>query len=87
MPEIVGNSIPTLWAIDNAVTGRIAQIIYVVFALAAMLSSCAAFIFTVCDRFERPLEKVFKKSRPMTIKIGIRDVFIGSVLSGALSDC
>ena len=77
MPEIVGNSIPTLWAIDTlSNAGRIAQIIYVVFALAAMLSSCAAFIFTVCDRFERPLEKVFKKSRPMTIKIGIAVVFI-----------
>lgn len=76
MPGIVEESIPTLWAIDTlSSSGWIAKILYVVFAMAAMLSSCVAFIFTVCDRFEEPLARIIKGSE-MFRKVVIALFFI-----------
>lgn len=77
MPEIVDEAIPTLWAINTlSNSGRIAQILYVVFALAAMLSSSAAFIFTVCNRFDEPLSKAWKGSTQFIRQFAIALVFI-----------
>lgn len=77
MPDIVNESIPTLWAINNlSNAGSIATHLYVLFALSAMLSSSAAFIFTVCDRFDAPIGKVWKSSKPFTRKLAIALVFV-----------
>ncbi len=77
MPEITNESIPTLWAINTlSDAGMAAKVLYVIFAMAAMLSSCVAFIFTVCDRFEKPLSRAWKKSSPLLRKAAIALVFI-----------
>lgn len=77
MPDIVNESIPTLWAIDTlSNAGAVATHLYVLFALSAMLSSSAAFIFTVCDRFDAPISKVWKRSKPFTRKFVIALVFV-----------
>ena len=56
--------------------GMISRVLYVVFAIAAMLSSSVAFIFTVCNRFEPVIEKVWTKSTGFTRKLVIALVFI-----------
>ena len=77
MPDIVNEAIPTLWAINTlSGAGKIAQILYVVLALAAMLSSSAAFIFTVCNRFDEPLSKAWKGSTAFVRQFVIALVFI-----------
>ena len=77
MPDILQEEIPTLWAINNlSNAGWISRILYVVFAVAAMLSSSVAFIFTVCNRFEPTIEKVWTKSTGFTRKLAIAIVFI-----------
>ena len=77
MPEILQENIPTLWAIDNlSNAGFISRILYVIFAIAAMLSSSVAFIFTVCNRFETPIAKVWTGSNDFTRKLAIAIVFI-----------
>lgn len=77
MPEILKEQIPTLWAINNlSNAGWISKILYVIFAIAAMLSSSVAFIFTVCNRFEPLIAKVWKNGNPFTIRLVIAMVFI-----------
>ncbi len=77
MPEILKEQIPTLWAIDNlSNAGMISRVLYAVFAIAAMLSSSVAFIFTVCNRFEPMIQKVWKSSNGFTRKLAIAIVFI-----------
>ena len=77
MPEILQENIPTLWAIDNlSNAGFTSRILYVIFAIAAMLSSSVAFIFTVCNRFETPIAKVWTGSNDFTRKLAIAIVFI-----------
>ena len=77
MPEILEENIPTLWAIDNlSSAGFISRILYVIFAIAAMLSSSVAFIFTVCNRFETPIAKIWTGSNDFTRKLAIAIVFI-----------
>lgn len=77
MPGIMKEEIPTLWAINNlSGSGWISKILYVVFAIAAMLSSSVAFIFTVCNRFEPMIEKKWTNSSPFTRKFAIAIVFI-----------
>ena len=77
MPEILEEQIPTLWAINNlSNAGMISKVLYVIFAIAAMLSSSVAFIFTVCNRFEPLIEKVWTKSNGFTRKFVIAMIFI-----------
>ena len=77
MPGILKEEIPTLWAINNlSNAGMISKVLYVIFAIAAMLSSSVAFIFTVCNRFEPLIEKVWKNSTGFTRKFVIAMVFI-----------
>lgn len=77
MPEILQEEIPTLWAINNlSGAGWISKILYVVFAVAAMLSSSVAFIFTVCNRFEPLLEKAWQGSSSFSRKFLIAMIFI-----------
>ena len=77
MPGILKEEIPTLWAINNlSNSGWISRILYVIFAVAAMLSSSVAFIFTVCNRFEPLIQKVWKKSTGFSRKLAIAMVFI-----------
>lgn len=77
MPGIMDEEIPTLWAINNlSSAGWISKILYVVFAIAAMLSSSVAFIFTVCGRFEPLMQKVWKKSTGLSRKFVIAMIFI-----------
>lgn len=77
MPAVLQEKIPTLWAIDNlSNSGWIAKILYLVFAIAAMLSSSVAFIFTVCNRFEAPIAKIWKGSTMLTRKFTIAIIFI-----------
>lgn len=77
MPEILKEEIPTLWAINElSNAGWISRILYVVFAVAAMLSSSVAFIFTVCNRFEPLIQKVWVKSTGFSRKLVIALVFI-----------
>lgn len=77
MPGIMEEQIPTLWAINNlSNAGMISRVIYVIFAVAAMLSSSVAFIFTVCNRFEPLIEKVWKTSSGFSRKFVIAMVFI-----------
>lgn len=77
MPGIMDEEIPTLWAINNlSNAGWISKILYVIFAIAAMLSSSVAFIFTVCGRFEPLIQKVWKKSTGFSRKFAIAIVFI-----------
>ena len=77
MPEILKEEIPTLWAINNlSNAGWISRILYVIFAVAAMLSSSVAFIFTVCNRFEPLIQKVWVKSTGFSRKLVIALVFI-----------
>ena len=77
MPAVLSEEIPTLWAINNlSNAGMISRVLYVVFAIAAMLSSSVAFIFTVCNRFEPVIEKVWTKSTGFTRKLVIALVFI-----------
>ena len=46
MPDVLTEEIPTLWAIDHlSNAGFISRILYVIFAVSAMLSSSVAFIF------------------------------------------
>ena len=77
MPAVLKEEIPTLWAINElSNAGWISRILYVVFAIAAMLSSSVAFIFTVCNRFEPLIQKVWKKSTGFSRKLVIALVFI-----------
>ncbi len=77
MPNIIKEEIPTLWAINNLSNqGMTAKIIYVIFAIAAMVSSSVAFIFTVCGRFEPLIEKKWKNSKPIIRKLIIALFFI-----------
>ena len=77
MPDVLKEEIPTLWAIDHlSNAGFISRILYVVFAISAMLSSSVAFIFTVCNRFEPLIEKVWTKSTGFSRKFAIAMVFI-----------
>lgn len=77
MPAVLSEEIPTLWAINNlSNAGMISRVLYVVFAIAAMLSSSVAFIFTVCNRFEPVIEKVWTKSTGFSRKLVIALVFI-----------
>ncbi len=77
MPEIMNEEIPTLWAINNlSSSGWISKFLYVVFAIAAMLSSSVAFIFTVCNRFEPLIQKKWKNSTEFSRKFIIAIVFI-----------
>ena len=77
MPDVLKEEIPTLWAINElSNAGWISRILYVVFAIAAMLSSSVAFIFTVCNRFEPLIQKVWKKSTGFSRKLAIALVFI-----------
>lgn len=77
MPAVLEEQIPTLWAINNlSGAGMISKVLYVVFAIAAMLSSSVAFIFTVCNRFEPLMEKVWKNSTGFSRKFVIAMIFI-----------
>ena len=77
MPDIMNEEIPTLWAINNlSSSGWISKILYVVFAVAAMLSSSVAFIFTVCNRFEPLIQKKWTSSTELSRKFVIAIVFI-----------
>ncbi|WP_306483694.1 hypothetical protein [Anaerococcus sp.] len=77
MPGILKEEIPTLWAINNlSSSGWISKILYVVFAIAAMLSSSVAFIFTVCNRFEPIIKKNWKSSTAFSRKFVIAIIFI-----------
>ncbi len=77
MPEIMNEEIPTLWAINTlSSAGWISKILYVVFAIAAMLSSSVAFIFTVCNRFEPIIAKKWKNSTDLSRKLVIALFFI-----------
>ena len=77
MPDVLKEEIPTLWAINNlSNAGWISRILYVIFAIAAMLSSSVAFIFTVCNRFEPLIQKIWKKSTGFSRKLAIALVFI-----------
>lgn len=77
MPDIMNEEIPTLWVINHlSSSGWIAKILYVVFAIAAMLSSSVAFIFTVCNRFEPMIQKKWTKSTELSRKFVIAMIFI-----------
>lgn len=77
MPGVLEEQIPTLWAINNlSNAGMISKVLYVIFAIAAMLSSSVAFIFTVCNRFEPLIEKVWTKSSGFSRKFVIAMIFI-----------
>lgn len=77
MPDVMQEEIPTLWAINNlSNSGWISKILYVVFAIAAMLSSSVAFIFTVCNRFEPIIEKKWASSNSYIRKFVIAIIFI-----------
>ncbi len=77
MPEIMNEEIPTLWAINHlSSSGWISKILYVVFAIAAMLSSSVAFIFTVCNRFEPLIQKKWTSSSEFSRKFVIAIIFI-----------
>ena len=77
MPAVLSEEIPTLWAINNlSGAGMISRVLYVVFAIAAMLSSSVAFIFTVCNRFEPVIERFWTKSTGFSRKLVIAMVFI-----------
>lgn len=77
MPEIMNEEIPTLWAINHlSNSGWISKILYVVFAIAAMLSSSVAFIFTVCNRFEPLIQKKWTSSSEFSRKFVIAIAFI-----------
>lgn len=77
MPDIMTEEIPTLWAINNlSSSGWISKILYVAFAIAAMLSSSVAFIFTVCNRFEPIIEKKWSSNTSFTRKFVIAIIFI-----------
>lgn len=77
MPDIMQEEIPTLWAINHlSNSGWISKILYVVFAIAAMLSSSVAFIFTVCNRFEPMMEKKWTGSTSFMRKFVIAILFI-----------
>ena len=77
MPNIMNEEIPTLWAINNlSNSGWISKILYVIFAIAAMLSSSVAFIFTVCNRFEPMIEKKWTSSTSFSRKFTIAILFI-----------
>lgn len=84
MPEILKEQIPTLWAIDHlSDAGWISRIIYVIFAISAMLSSSVAFIFTVCNRFEPLLKKKWPNSTDFKRKFLIAMIFIVICTFGA----
>ncbi len=69
MPDITKESLPTLWAIQNICGGpRGAQIIYVILATSAMLSTGIAVIFGVSDRWARPIHKLLPKLSPKVCK-------------------
>lgn len=77
MPGIMKEEIPTMWAINHlSNAGWISKILYVAFAIAAMVSSSVAFIFTVCNRFEPMMAKVWKKSTGFSRKFVIAMIFI-----------
>ncbi|MBR2256937.1 MAG: hypothetical protein IJ899_06235 [Blautia sp.] len=77
MPGVLEEQIPTLWAINNlSNAGMISKVLYVIFAIAAMLSSSVAFIFTVCNRFEPLIEKVWTRSSGFSRKLVIAMIFI-----------
>lgn len=77
MPGITQETIPILWALQTlSHSGRIAQSLYAALAIAAMLSSGVSLLFTVSDRFEAPIGRMWKGSSPFLRKFLIALAFI-----------
>lgn len=84
MPDILDETIPTLWALGTLTKANMAiQTIYVVFAIAAMLSSSMSFIFTVTERFQGPLGNIWKGSSEFLRKLAIALFFIIICMAGS----
>lgn len=77
MPAIQNESIPTLWAIRNIIGGGVVpQILYSFLAISAMLSTGIVLIYTVSNRLEKPLEKVWTGSSSFNRRFLIALVFV-----------
>ena len=77
MPGVMKETIPTLWAMTKLTSSDMTvQTIYVIFAMAAMLSTSMSFIFTVTERFQIPLAKVWSGSTEFSRKLVIAIIFI-----------
>lgn len=77
MPEIVSESIPTLYALNEiAHAGGIATILYEVIAIAAMLSTGVALLYGAVGRYEVLVKRFVNVSKDLTLKLGISLFFI-----------
>ncbi|MTI67392.1 MAG: hypothetical protein FH753_12470 [Firmicutes bacterium] len=77
MPEIQNESIPTMWAIRNIIGGgKITQVLYAILAISAMLSTGIVLIFTITNRLQVPLGKVWKNSSEFSRKFVVALSFV-----------
>lgn len=84
MPEIASESIPTLYTLQElAGVSTGAQILYVVIALAAMLSTGVGLLYGGIARFENPVKKIWTNASDVAVRAVISIAFI--VISTALS--
>lgn len=77
MPGILKVQVPTLWAMTSLVSSNIAiQLLYVLFAVAAMTSSSMSFLFTVDERFQNPIKKLMPHASKVIRKLVISLTFV-----------
>ncbi len=77
MPEIVSESIPTLYALTEiAHAGNVATILYQIIALAAMLSTGVALLYGAVARYETVVKRMIPVSGDTALKCAISLFFI-----------
>lgn len=77
MPEVASEAIPTLYVMQNASdTSRLAQILYAILAIAAMISTGVSLMFSMAARFQGPLGKIWKNSSERARKVVVVVLFL-----------
>ncbi len=84
MPGIINESIPTLYALEEIVgASSVAQILYVIIALAAMLSTGVSLMYGGIARYSGPVKKIWKTTNDVAVNAVI--VIVSIVLCTLLS--
>lgn len=84
MPAIQSESIPTLYALRDVIgASKGSQMVYVIIALAAMLSTAVSLMYGAIARFKQIAQNICRQSKDAVLNAGIVIVFI--VISTAFS--
>jgi len=86
MPGLLAEPLPTLWVLNNLLdVGGITRLLYTAIAVLAILSTGVGGIYGIVARYEKRLEKVWKKSNVIGRSTVVTLAFVfGSMLLGQL---